>query len=118
MKYILHMVADESAWQSLAPEDMQPMLEAMESYNDQLRSAGAWVSGEGLDYSGNARTVRVSDGQRTVVDGPHAPGSNQLAGFWIIEAPSMDDAVEWATRVPMTNGAIEVRPLMSEDYAG
>lgn len=118
MKYMLQMVADESSWMSLQPQEMQPMIEAMEAYNSELRAAGAWVSGEGLDYSGSARTVRASDGQRTVSDGPHNGGNEQLAGFWIIEAPGMDEAVEWARRVPMTNGAIEVRPLVSEDFAG
>ncbi len=116
MKYILQMIVDESAWQSLSPEEMQPMIETMERYNDELRAAGAWVSGEGLDYSGNAKTVRVSEGQRTVTDGPHAPNGDQLGGLWIIQADSLDDAVSWAQRVPMTNGAIEVRALVPEDY--
>ncbi len=116
MKYILQMIVDESAWQSLTPEEMQPMIETMERFNDELRSAGAWVSGEGLDHSGNAKTVRVSDGQRTVTDGPYAPEGNQFAGLWIIQADSLDDAVGWAQRVPMTNGAIEVRALVPDDY--
>jgi hypothetical protein len=117
MKYILQMVADESAWLNLQPEEMQPMIEAMERYNEGLRSAGAWVSGEGLDYSGNAKTVRVSDGQRAVDEGPHTPGPAQLAGFWIIETPGIEEAVDWAKQVPMTSGAIEVRPLVSDDSA-
>ena len=115
MKYMLQMIVDESSWTNLTPEQMQPMLDEMERYNDQLRGAGAWVSGEGLDYSDSARTVRVSDGQRSVTDGPHSPGGDQFGGFWIIEADTMDDAVEWAKRVPMTNGAVEVRPLIPED---
>lgn len=118
MKYMLQMVADESAWQSLRPDEMQPMIEAMERYNDELRSAGAWVSGEGLDYSGNARTVRADNGERSVEEGPHRQGAEQLAGFWIIEAAGIDEAVDWAKRIPMTNGAIEVRPLVSGDFSG
>ncbi|MDQ3870065.1 MAG: transcription initiation protein, partial [Chloroflexota bacterium] len=61
MKYILQMIVDESAWQNLTPEQMQPMIDEMERYNDKLRNAGVWVSGEGLDFSSNARTVRVRD---------------------------------------------------------
>jgi hypothetical protein len=118
MKYMLQMIADESAWLTLQPEDMAPMIEAMERYNDELRSAGAWVAGEGLDYSGNARTVRAIDGQRSVNDGPHRSGGEQVAGFWIIEAPDIDAAVDWARQVPITTGAIEVRPLVPEDFAG
>lgn len=115
MKYILQMIVDESAWQNLSPAEMQPMIEAMERYNDELRAGGAWVSGEGLDYSANAQTVRVSDGQRTVTDGPYTSGGEQLGGLWIIQADSLDNAVGWAMRVPMTNGAIEVRALVPED---
>ena len=115
MKYILQMIVDESAWQNLSPEEMQPMIETMERFNDELRAAGAWVSGEGLDFSENAKTVRVSDGQRTLTDGPYEHGREQFAGLWIIQADELDDAVSWAQRIPMTNGAVEVRALVPED---
>ena len=115
MKYMLQMVVDESAWQSLTPDQMQPMIDAMGRYNDELRSGGAWVSGEGLDFSSNAKTGRGTEGQREVVDGPAIDSTPQLGGFWIIECASIDDAVEWAKRVPMTNGSIEVRALVPED---
>jgi hypothetical protein len=116
MKYILQMIVDESAWQNLKPEEMQPMVDEMERYNDELRAAGAWVSGEGLDFSENAKTVRVSEGQRIVTDGPYSPGGDQFAGLWIIQADELDDAVAWAKRVPLTNGAVEVRALVPEDF--
>ena len=116
MKYMLQMIVDESAWQDLTPEQMQPMLDAMERYNDQLRAAGAWVSGEGLDFSSNAKTVRVRDGQRTVEDGPYGSAKEQLGGFWIIECESIEEAVGWAEKVPMTNGTIEVRGLVPDDF--
>ena len=118
MKYILQMIVDESSWQNLTPEAMQPMIDEMERYNSQLRDAGVWVSGEGLDFSSNARTVRVSEGNRSVADGPATSATEQLAGFWIIEAGTIDDAVEWAQKVPMTNGSIEVRGLVPDDQPG
>jgi hypothetical protein len=118
MKYILQMIVDESEWQNLTPEQMQPMIETMERFNDELRAAGAWISGEGLDFSENAKTVRVSGGERSVTDGPYSPGGEQSGGLWIIQADEMEDAVAWAKRVPMTNGAVEVRALVPEDYAG
>ena len=117
MKYILQMIVDESSWQSLTPEEMQPMIDEMERYNSQLRDAGVWVSGEGLDFSSNAKTVRVSGGNRSVADGPATPATEQLGGFWIIEAGTIEDAVSWAQKVPMTNGSIEVRGLIPEDGA-
>ena len=115
MKYILSMVVDESAWESLTPDQMQPMIDAMNAYNDSVRQAGAWVGGEGLDFSKNAKTVRVRDGQRSVVDGPAMSSKEQVGGFWIIEASDPDQALEWAKKVPMTNGSIEVRSLVPED---
>lgn len=114
MKYILQMVVDEADWQNLTPEQMQPMIDAMESYNDELRASGVWVSAEGLDFSSHAKTVRVTDGKRTVSDGSYGSAKEQLAGLWIIETESMDQAVGWAQRVPMTNGSIEVRGLVPE----
>ena len=115
MKYMLQMIVDESAWQDLTPEQMQPMIDEMERYNDKLRNAGVWVSGEGLDFSSNARTVRVRDGQRSVENGPAASAREQLGGFWIIETDSIEQAVDWARQVPMTNGSLEVRGLVPED---
>ena len=115
MKHILQMIVDESYWQNLSPEEMQPMIDEMERYNSKLRDAGVWVSGEGLDFSSNAKTVRVTSGNRTVTDGPATAAKEQLGGFWIIETESLDEAVGWAQKVPMTNGAIEVRGLVAED---
>ena len=116
MKYILQMIVDESDWQNLTPEEMQPMIEEMERYNDRLREGGVWVSGEGLDFSSNAKTVRATNGNRTVTDGPYGSAKEQFAGLWIIETESIDDAVRWAEQVPMTNGSIEVRGLVPDDY--
>ena len=115
MKYILLMVVDESDWQNLTPDQMQPMIDAMEQFNDEVRAAGAWVSGEGYGFSSDAKTVRVSDGSRSVVDGPAIASKEQVGGHWIIEAKNLDQAVGWAQKVPMTNGSIEVRELVPED---
>jgi hypothetical protein len=115
MKYILMMVVDERSWENLTPDQMQPMIDEMERFNDAVRGAGAWVSGEGLDFSRSAKTVRVSDGRRSVEDGPAMDSKEQVGGFWIIEAESMDAAVDWARKVPMTNGSVEVRSLVPED---
>ena len=115
MKYILLMVVDESSWENLTPEQMQPMIDEMERYNNKLRGAGAWLSGEGLDFSRSAKTVRVNDGHRSVVEGPAMESQEQVGGFWIIEAETMDAALDWARQVPMTNGSVEVRSLVPED---
>ena len=119
MKYLLQMIVDESYWVDLTEEDQQRMIGVMDRYNDDLRNAGAWVSGEGLDLSANAKTVRVaSGGGRTVGDGPYSSSKDQLGGFWIIETATIDEAVEWAKRVPLSVGGIEVRGILPEGGAG
>ena len=115
-KYILLMVVDERGWENLKPEEMQPMIDEMERYNQSVRDGGAWVSGEGYGFSWDARTVRVKDGQRGVQDGPAIESPVQVGGHWVIEAGSLDEAVDWAKKVPMQNGSIEVRPLVSDDF--
>jgi hypothetical protein len=116
MKYLLQMIVDESYWQKLTPEETQPMIETMERYNQDLRDAGVWVSGEGLDLSSNAKAVRVTpDGGRTVDDGPFSDARDQLGGFWIIETQTIDEAVEWAKRVPLSVGGVEVRMVLPEN---
>ncbi len=75
------MIVDESSWHNLTTEQMQPMIDEMERVNEQLRNVGVWVSGEGLDFSSNAKTLRVSDGQRTVTDGPYGNATQQLGGL-------------------------------------
>lgn len=116
---MLLMTVDESYWQNLAPEEMQPMIEAMETYNQSLRDGGVWVQGEGLDFASNAKTVRVgANGERTVTDGPFDDLREQVGGFWIIETESIDDAVEWAKKVPLSGGGIEIRSILPADFAG
>jgi hypothetical protein len=110
------MVVDERGWENLAPEQMQPMIDEMERYNQTLRDGGAWVSGEGYGFSWDAKTVRVDNGSRSVQEGPAIKSPVQVGGHWIIEAGSIDDAVDWAKKVPMQNGSIEVRGLVSDDY--
>jgi hypothetical protein len=118
-KYLLLMTVDDSYWTELTPEEQAPMMAAMEAYNQQLRDAGAWVGGEGIDQSANAKTVRPeASGGRTVTDGAFHDAPEHVGGYWVIEAASMDEAVEWAKKVPLSGGGIEVRALVPEDYAG
>ncbi len=115
-KYILLMVVDEHGWENLKPEEMQPMIDEMERFNQSVRDGDAWVAGEGYGFSWDAKTVRVKDGQRGVSDGPAIESAVQVGGHWVIEAGSLDEAIEWAKKVPMQNGSIEVRSLVPDDY--
>lgn len=112
MKYILLMTDDYANWQKMTPEQAKAFDEGITAFNEKLRAAGAWVSGEGLDDPSGAHTVRFGGGAPSVSEGPQATGPQQLAGFWIIEAATIEEAATWAKAVPMKSGAIEVRPLV------
>ncbi len=78
----------------------EELLAAMGSYNDQLKQAGVLVDLAGLYPSAGGRRVRFSGGSRTVIDGPFAEPKELIAGYWILQVQSMDEAVDWAKRFP------------------
>ena len=82
------------------------------AYTKALQEAGAMVSGNELAPPATATSVRIRQGQRQVQDGPHAETKEMLGGYYIIEAPDLDRALDWAARCPAAAyGTIEVRPL-------
>lgn len=82
-------------------------------YTKALIDAGVLVTGAGLQVPETATTLRMRDGTRQVQDGPYADTKEQLGGFYIIDVPDLDTALDWAARAPVTKGsAIEVRPVM------
>jgi hypothetical protein len=83
------------------------------AYVSAIAQAGVIVSGSGLLGPETATTVRIRDGKRLVQDGPFADAKEQLGGYFVIEVPDLDTALEWAARAPSASGAaVEVRPLM------
>jgi hypothetical protein len=78
----------------------EELLAAMGSYNDELKAAGVLIDLAGLLPSAEGRRVKFAEGNRTVIDGPFAESKQLLAGYWILQVPSMDEAVEWAERFP------------------
>ena len=78
----------------------EELLGAMGRYNDELKTAGVLVDLAGLLPSATGRRVRFSGGNRTVVEGPFPESKQLIAGYWILQVPSMDEAVEWAERFP------------------
>lgn len=84
---------------------------AWPSYRKALNDAGIFVAGGGLQLPDTATTVRFRDGQRLVQDGPYADTKEQLGGFFIIDVPDLDTALDWAARCPHSPGRVfEVRP--------
>lgn len=93
-------------------EDMAEQHAQWTRFHQDLTDAGLLVANNGLGQPSSATTVRVRDGARQVTDGPFAETKEYLAGYFLIEAPDLDVALEWAARVPSsTYGSTEVRPL-------
>jgi hypothetical protein len=91
---------------------MQDAYKAVDAYNAELQAAGAWVFAGGLHPPATATVVRAQGGQVVTTDGPFAETKEQLGGFWIIEAPDLDAALEWAAKGSAAcGGPVEVRPF-------
>jgi hypothetical protein len=99
----------------------QEMLTAMGQYNEELVKAGVMLAGDGLHPSSLGKRVRFSGTKRSVVDGPFAETKELIAGFWIIQAKSMEEAVEWVKRCPNpmeSESDIEIRQIFEAEEFG
>jgi hypothetical protein len=86
----------------------------MMQFNEQLVKAGIMLAGEGLQPSSSAKRVRFSGRTRTIIDGPFSESKELIAGYWLWQVKSMDEAVEWVKRIPNTDGddgVVEIRPV-------
>jgi len=115
MRVMVFVKATEESEAGLQPEPWtSEMMAAMGRFNDALREAGVLVMADGLKPTSQAKRVMFNDAVRTVTDGPFAPISEQVAGFWLWEVKDMDEAVAWATRCPNPMprpSEIEIRPF-------
>ena len=97
------------------------LLEAMGKFNEELVNAGVMLAGEGLHPTAKGKKVRFSGTSRSVVDGPSSESKEIIAGFWLWQVKSMEEAVEWAKRCPNPTGAeseLELRPVFEADDFG
>jgi hypothetical protein len=92
-------------------EPSAEMVAEMMRYNEELTQAGALLALDGLRPPSEGARVEYSGSDRTVTDGPYAEAKEVVGGYWIIQARSRDEAVEWAKRAPFQEGAVEVRPI-------
>ena len=97
----------------------QELITKMTKFNEELVKAGVMLAGEGLTPTSKAKRVRFSGAQRTVIDGPFAESKELVAGYWIWQVRSMDEAVEWLKRAPFDGGVeVTLRPVFDpEDFA-
>ena len=112
MKYLFLLHDDEDAWAAMEEDKRNEIFGAYNAYTEELKKAGAYISGAPLEHSKNGKRVRAPGGSMTVQDGPFADGKEQLGGFYMVEAKDLGDALDWAARGPGARyGCLEVRPL-------
>jgi hypothetical protein len=122
MQYLLTLYADESRFAQMTPQQQQQGYAAYMAYNQALADAGALVGSNRLRPSPTATTVRTTDGKLQVLDGPFAESREQLGGYFLIDVPDLDAALQWAGRCPGSqHGVVEVRAIwerQSGQYVG
>jgi hypothetical protein len=118
MRFMVMVKATQDLEAGVMPS--QQLLEAMGRFNEELVKAGVMLAGEGLHPSSKGKRVRFSDRKRTVIDGPFAETKELVAGFWLWQCKSMEEAIEWVRRCPNPmegDSEIEIRPLFeAEDF--
>lgn len=116
MRFMVIVKANKDSEAGVMPD--RKILADMGKYNEKLAQAGVLLAAEGLHPSSKGRRVRFSGGERSVIDGPFPETKDLVAGFWLLQAKSMDEAIEWVKRAPFGGGVeVEVRPLFEvEDF--
>jgi hypothetical protein len=119
MRVMVLIKADKDTEAGVLPSEK--LLVDMGKYNEELVKAGVMLAGEGLHPSSKAKRVRFSGGKATVIDGPFTEAKELIAGFWLWQVKSLEEAVEWVKRIPNPDGTqeaeIEIRPVFeAEDF--
>src|SRR5687768_6697023 len=118
MKVVVFVKANKDTEEGVMPSTEE--LAEMGKYNEELVNAGIMLAGEGLHPSSKGAKIKFSGDKRSVVDGPFSEAKELIAGFWIWQVRSMDEALEWAKRCPNPTGAeseLEIRPVFeAEDF--
>jgi hypothetical protein len=113
-QYLLSVWHDDEYELDFSTPEAQRTVAQVSAFNGELEQAGAWVFGAGLHPASSATVLRPSGGEVLMTDGPFAETKEQMGGFWIIEAPDLDAALEWAGKAATAcEGPVEVRPTES-----
>ena len=116
MRVMVLVKENEQSESGVLPDEK--ILTEMNKYNEELVKAGIMLAGDGLQPSSKGKRVKFMGGKKTVIDGPFAETKELIAGFWLWQVKSMDEAVEWLKRAPFDGGVeIEIRPVFEmEDF--
>ena len=117
MRVMVIVKADKNSEAGVMPS--REILTAMGKFNEELVKAGVMLAGEGLHPTSKGKRVRFSGGKHTIIDGPFTESKELIAGFWLWQVRSMDEAVEWLKRSPFDGGTeIEIRQVFETDDFG
>jgi hypothetical protein len=119
MRFMVMVKADKDSEAGVLPSE--ELLAAMGKYNEELAKAGVMIAGEGLHPSSKGARVRFSGDKRTVIDGPFSETKELVAGFWLFEVKSKEEAIEWVKRCPnpmLGDSEIEIRQVFEADDFG
>ena len=115
MRFMILVKANRESEAGVMPSTEE--LAEMGRYNEELVKAGVLLAGEGLHPSSRGKRVRFDGNKRRVIDGPFSETKELLAGFWLIQVKSPEEAVEWVKRIPFREGEVEIRQVFeSEDF--
>jgi hypothetical protein len=118
MRVLVLVKASEESERGQFPPEFKDLVSDMQKYNEELVKAGVMLAGEGLYPSSKGKRVRFEGKKRSVIDGPFAETKELVAGFWIWQVRSIDEATEWLKRAPFQGGDVEIRPIQeAEDFA-
>ena len=116
MRYLLLIYTQEQDEAEATPAEQEAVMEAYFAFSTEAREAGVMLGGEALQPTTTATTVRRRDGKTLTADGPFAETKEQLGGYYILECPNLDEAIEWAAKIPgAKHGSVEIRPLVEFD---
>ncbi len=116
MRFMVIVKANKDSEAGILPD--KKILADMMKYNEELAKAGVLLAAEGLHPSSKGARVRFSGTKRTVIDGPFTETKELIAGFWLIQAKSKEEAIEWVKRVPMAESEIEIRQVFEASDFG
>ena len=115
MQYMLLIYGSGDSWQTLTPEQQQEIGAAYFAFTEELQAAGKMVGGDALQPITTATSVRVRNGETLTTDGPFAETKEVLGGYYLIDVDTLDEALEWAAKIPgAAHGTIEVRPVVTD----
>ena len=117
MRFMVLVKADANSEAGVMPDEK--LLTEMGKFNEELVKAGVMLAGEGLHPSSKGVRIRFNGAKRTVIDGPFAETKELLAGFWLLQVKSREEAIEWIKRAPFDGGTeIEIRQVFEDDDFG